>query len=135
MRIKQQIAFAVILLSLAVTIFLGLYWYLATRVDTSTIDYIYSFQKGAYHFNDLSDDIDVDSIDDLGFEVKGEYELVIHYGKQVIKVNKQCLDSKEFHQKLERIGLVIKHKVLEDGTILWRIESWDEPITEWDYVT
>ena len=135
MQLKRNIAIAFIGLMLGVVAIVVIYFYTYLRIDYSAIDYIYSFQKGAFKFNDLANDIGVTSIDDLGFEVKGDYDIIIHYGKQVIKVNKNCLDSKEFHQRISRIGLDIKSHTNEDGTILYRIECWGEPIEQWDYVT
>ena len=135
MHIKCNIAIAFVGLLLGCALLVGIYFYMFVRIDYSSIDYIYSFQKGAYVFSDLAGDIGVDSIDDLGFEVKGEYNLVIHYGRQIIKVNKNCFESEEFHRRIKLIGLEIKTHTNEDGTILYRVESWGEPIVQWDYVT
>lgn len=135
MKIRSQIIFAFILLLGGVLLLVALYMYMYTRIDYTTIDYLKNMQKGAFTFTDLSDDIDVDSIDDLGFEVKSENNIVIHYGRQIIQVNRRCLESAEFHERIAGIGLVIKHKTDEEGVVHYRIECWGEPVEEWDYVT
>ena len=134
MHIKRNIVVAFVGLVLVCTVLVLLYVYLFYRIDYSSIDYLESFQRGHFVFNDLANDIGVKSIDDLGHEVKSDYNIVIHYGKQVIQVNRRCLESPEFHKRIARIGLVIKSHKNEDGSMLYRIECWGEPLEQWDYV-
>lgn len=132
---KSQIAIAVLGTLLVVAAAVLLYAHLYARIDYSAIDYISTLQKGANSFSDLAGDIAVESVEDLGFEVTGDYQLVIHYGKQIIKVNKNCLTSDEWKLRAGRIGIEVLTHVNEDGTVLYRVTYWGEPITQWSLVT
>ena len=135
MKIGRNIVFAAIAMLMVIVVLISIYLYDYTRIDYTTIDYIKSLQKGPSNFLDLSGDIGVKSIDDLGFEVKGEYDLLIHYGRQVIKVNKQCLDSEEWVNKASGIGLKVYTKVSEEtGKRLYRVTYWDDKVEQWSRV-
>ena len=135
MYIKRNIIFSFIFMLFALMSVVGIYWYSYVRIDYSSIDYIKSLQKGPKVFTDLSGDIGVDSVDDLGFEVKGEYDILIHYGKQIIKVNKQCLMSDEWKNKAEAIGIKVLSRVDKDtNKRLYRITFWGDEVDEWSRV-
>lgn len=136
MHLKRNIVVAFIGLLFMVVVIIGIYYWMYVRIDYSAIDYIKTMQRGANRFSDLAGDIGVESVNDLGFEVKGDYDLLIHYGRQVIKVNKQCLESKEWRQRVGAIGIRIYSKELEDtGEIVYKVTYWDEPIEEWTLIT
>lgn len=134
MHIKRNIAVAATSVFLVVLVLVAMYLYTSYRIDTTSMEYIRQFQKGAFNFIDLANDIDVHSIDDIGYEVKGDYNLLIHYGKQVIKVNKRCLMSDDFKAKAAAIGLKILTHEDEDGNVLYKITCWDLPCTEWSRI-
>lgn len=136
MHMKRNIAVMAFGMLLAVAALVGIYWYMYWRIDYSTINYIKAAQKGAYNFSDLAGDIDVHELNDLGFEVRGEYDILIHYGRQVIKVNKQCLMSDEWKQRVGAIGIKVQFKKDKDGRpVKYRVTYWDTPIQEWTVVT
>ena len=134
MHLKRNIAVASNGFLLVVLALIGIYVYMNFRIDTSSMEYIRQFQKGAFNFIDLANDIGVSSIDDIGYEVKGKYNILIHYGKQVIKVNERCLRSEDFKAKASAIGLKILTHENEDGTVMYKITCWDQPCTEWSRV-
>lgn len=135
MKIGRNIIIAALGLFLVVVAIVAIYLYDYMRIDYSTIDYITGLQKGPGNFLDLSGDIDVHSYEDLGFEVKGEYDILIHYGKQVIRVNRQCLESDEWRDKVGKIGIKVYSRVdKETDERLYRITYWGEDIEQWSRV-
>lgn len=135
MKIKQNIVLAFIGLLLVVGVLVAIYMWDYTRIDYSTIDYIRGLQKAPNNFLDLSGDIDVHSYEDLGYEVKGEYDILIHYGKQIVKVNKQCLESDEWRSRVGEIGIKVYSRLDEEtGERLYRITYWNNDIEEWSRV-
>ena len=135
MHLKRNIIITFIGLCFICVCLIGIYWWMYIRIDYAAIDYIKTMQKGPNNFSDLAGDIGVEDINDLGFEVKGKLNILIHYGKQVIRVNKNCLASEEWKRKAKAIGIVVKFKVDEDGNYQYRVTYWDDPITEWSLVT
>lgn len=136
MHMKRNIVVVFIGFLFVCACLIGIYWWMAVRIDYAAIDYIKTMQRGPNNFSDLAGDIGVTSIDDLGFEVKGDFDVLIHYGKQVIRVNKNCLNSDEWKRKVAAIGIEVKFKLDEDGHVeKYRITYWGEPITEWSLVT
>lgn len=135
MHIKRNIVVSFTGLALVVVVLILIYVYMTIRVDYSTLDYIGRYQKGAFQFMDLAGDICVTSIDDIGYEVKGKYNIVIHYGKQVIAMNERCFSDETFRQKCKRIGLVIlTHEDEDTGEVLYKVTCWEQPVTEWSRV-
>lgn len=135
MKISRNIILCFTGFLFVVFLLIALYMWDYTRIDYSTIDYITGLQKGPGNFLDLSGDIDVHSVDDLGFEVKGEYDIILHYGRQVIKINHQCLMNEEWRQRVGKIGIKVYSK-LDDktGERKYRVTYWDESIEEWSRV-
>lgn len=134
MKIKSQILLAFFVLALLAGALIGLYAFSAVRVDTSTIDYIQGMQKGPNDFLDLANDINVSSADDVGFIVEGEYSINIHYGDQIIEMNRNCFKSEEYRSALEGIGINVYTHENEDGTILYRVTYWGEDVDEYSRV-
>ena len=134
-KMKHNIVIATIGFILVVLCLVALYLFEYARIDYSTIDYIKSMQKSANNFLDLSGDIGVTSYEDLGFEQKSDYDLLIHYGKQVIKVNKWCLESTAWRNRVGAIGLKVYSRVdPETDKREYRITYWDEEIEQWSRV-
>lgn len=134
MKIKSQILLAFFVLALLAGALIGLYAFSAVRVDTSTIDYIQGMQKGPNDFLDLANDINVSSADDVGFIVEGEYSINIHYGDQIIEMNRNCFKSEEYREALAGIGINVYTHENEDGTILYRVTYWGEDVDEYSRV-
>ena len=114
---------------------LGLYAYTNYGIDYSSIDHIRGYLVAPNKFLDLSGDIAVKSADDIGFKVEGEYNIIIYYGKQVIKVPPTAFESAEFRSALSEIGIRIFHHVNDDGTILYKVTYWDVPVDEYSIVS
>ena len=132
MHIKRNIGVAFTGLALVVTVLVIIYAYLFNRVDYSTLDYIARYQKGAFRFMDLAGDICVTSVDDIGYVVKGKYDIVIHYGKQVIAMHESCFNDETFRKKCKAIGLVVlTHEDEDTGEVMYKVTCWDQPVTEW----
>lgn len=135
MHLKRNIALGFIAVVVVAIIFLGIYYAMFMWVDTSSIDYIKSNMRGANAFTDMAGDIKVSSVDDIGYEVVGEYRLNIRYGEQIVKVNKNCLKSEMWLEKAKGIGLEIKTKKdKETGEIKYRVTYWGEPVQEYSLI-
>lgn len=134
MHLRAKIPLCVAALMIVLGACCALYYYTSVRVDTSTIEYIESMQKGPYEFLDLASDINVESVDDIGYIVKGEYQIVIHYGDQVIEMNRNCFGNSSYHDALGKIGLKVLSKKLDDGSVVYKVTCWNEPVTEWSRV-
>lgn len=131
MRIDKRIAGASMVFVLVVAALVGIFVYMTyLHVDTSTIEYIEQYQQGNFIFNDIAGDIQVESIDDIGYIVEGEYQIDIYYGKQRIKMNRACFKSKSYRDALKTIGIVVKTHKNDDGTILYKVTCWDEDVVE-----
>lgn len=113
---------------------LAFYFFTEHRIDYSAIDHIKELQMGPNHFSDISGDICVNSADDVGFEVKGDYNLIVYYGKQVIKIPPEAFQSQEFRDALGKIGIKLYYRVGDDGTIMYKVTYWDEPIDQYSLV-
>lgn len=133
MRAQVIVALVGIVLVVAALILLYLYDY--NRLDYSTINHIKELQVAPNSFTDLSGDIGVQSVNDVGFEVEGEYNMSIYYGKQVIKVPPTAFKSDEFRSRLEEIGIKIYHHVNDDGSIIYRVTYWGEDTEEYSLVS
>lgn len=131
MNIRGKIFGASFCLLAVMAALVGFYLYMDYfRVDTSTIDYLEQAQTSNFKFSDLSGDIAVESIDDIGYVVEGPYQINIHYGRQRIKVNQQCFKSKEYMEALKRIGIVIKTHENEDGSVVYKVTCWKQDVQE-----
>lgn len=131
---KSRILIALLGLIIVIAALVGLYIYSSQRIDYSSIDYIKKMQKGHNEFLDLANDIGVSSADDLGYRVNGEYDITIFYGQQTIEVNRSAFESAEFRERLAAIGVEIKSKKLDDGSVKYRVTYWDDVIDEFDLV-
>lgn len=134
MHLKAKIIFAVFALIVVLGACCGLYYWTSVRVDTSTIEYIRSMQKHPNEFLDLAHDINVKSAADIGYVVKGEYHINIHYGDQIIEMNRNCFKDADYRSQLKAIGVAVKSKKKEDGNVIYRVTYWGEPVTEWSLV-
>lgn len=136
MHLKRNIIITFIGLLFVSLCLILIYWWMFVRIDYAAIDYIKTMQRGPNNFSDLAGDIGVESIDDIGFEVKGKFDILIHYGKQVIRCNKSCLESQEWKTKAKAIGIEVKFKLDEDGNVVaYRVTYWGDPVQEWSLVT
>lgn len=135
MHLRAKIPLCVALLVIVLGACCGLYYYTSVRVDVSTIEYIESMQKGPNEFLDLARDINVESVDDIGYIVTGEYSLNIYYGDQVIEMNRNCFKSSEYRDALATIGIRVLSKKLDDGSIIYKVTYWDDPVVELTHVS
>lgn len=134
-RMRAQVILALVSIVFVVAILIAIYVFTSMRIDYSAVEHIKSLQLGPNNFADLSGDIGVTSANDLGYTVEGEYHIMIYYGKQVIKVPPTAFESKEFRTALKGIGIEIFHHVNDDGSILYKVTYWGEPIDEFSLVT
>lgn len=135
MHLRAKIPLCVAALVIVLGACCCLYYYTSVRVDTSSIEYIKSMQKGPNEFLDLANDINVESADDIGYIVNGEYSINIYYGDQVIEMNRNCFSSSEYRDALASIGIRVLSKKLDDGSILYKVTYWDEPVVELTHVS
>ena len=135
MKIKNQIIVAAFGLVVAVAAIIGIFLYMNNHIDYSAIDYITDNQRGPNSFSDIAGQINVHSANDLGYQVKGDYHILIFYGSMNIDVPKTAFFDSEFNQRLAKIGIVIKYRVKEDGTIQYRVTYWDEVIDQYSTVS
>lgn len=133
-KIKTQIVLAALGLFIVIVALVGLYVYQNNRVDMSTIEYIQSMQKGPSDFLDLANDINVSSADDVGFIVNSEYNINIHYGSQILEMNRKCFMSEQYRKGLEKIGILVYTHVNEDGSILYKVTYWGEEVDQYSKV-
>lgn len=129
---KQRIIIAVAMFILAGVGIAAVYFVMAFRVDTSVIDNIKANQKAPNKFLEGSDEVGVKSVDDIGFVVRGELNIEIHYGKQTILMTRRCFDSPNFIQKLGEIGIEVKWKQMADKSYKYRVTYWGETVTQYD---
>lgn len=134
-RMRAQVILALVSIIGVAGLLIAIYMFTYSRIDYTAIDHIESLQKGPNSFADLSGDIGVTSVDDLGFTVEEDYHLIIYYGKQVIKVPPAAFESTEFRDALKRIGIEIFHHVNDDGSILYKVTYWGEPIDKFSLVS
>lgn len=105
---------------------------LSSSPDVSTIKHIRETIKN----DDIAGEIGVSSADDIGFYVKGEYNILIYYGRQTINVTRKAFFSKEYREELSTIGIEIQYRVDEEtGEILYRVLYRGTPVDQYSYVT
>lgn len=134
-RIRYAIVLAFIVLLLLIVVLVCIYGYSKYHVDYSAIEHIKMSQKGPNNFSDLAHDIDVSGPDDIGFIVKGEYDIEIHYGKQIISMHRKCFSDAKYKQALAEIGIEVKYHVNDDGTILYKVTYWGTEVDEYSMVS
>lgn len=132
---KNKIIAASVCLVLSIFTIVALYVYLTYRIDYSAINHIKKAQIGANKFADMADDISVESVDDIYFIVRSKFDIQIHYGKQIINMNLTCFKSDEFHERLSEIGIEVKFREKDDGTIEYRVTYWGEKVEEKALIT
>lgn len=136
MNIRSKVAAATIALVIVLGAAVGIYVYMDYgRVDYSTIDYIKKMQKGRNQFNDLGHDINVESVDDIGYIVNGYYMIDIHYGDQIITMNKKCFEDKTFREKLEGIGIKVLTHEDDDQNVQYRVTYWGDIVQEFSLIS
>lgn len=135
MKMKQRILVAIVGLVLVISALVAIFIYETYRIDYSSINHIKGAQRGPNEFSDLANDICVTSADDINYIVKGRFHIQINYGRQVIDMNVTSFKSKEFHDRLKEIGIVVKYHENDDGSILYRVTYWDEVVEEIVYST
>ncbi len=133
---KARIAVAATALFLVIGALIGIYVYMELyRVDMGTIEHIKQCQASPNEFNDPSNDIQVSSVDDIGYLVRGSYLIDIHYGRQIISMNKKCFESEEFRRGLKSIGIQVYTHVKEDtGDVLYKVTYWGDTVKEYSKV-
>ena len=134
MKIRVQIVLAAIAFFVVMGLLVALYFYTDNRVDTSTIDYIKGMMKGKNEFLDLANDINVESVDDVGFVVRGRYKIDIHYGDQVIEMNSNCFEDEDYRKALSGIGIEVKSRLNDDDTVQYLVTYWGEKCEQWSKV-
>lgn len=134
-RMRGQIGAALFMLFVVIALIGGLYYYMDHRIDYSSIDYIKSCQRGPNNFSDLANSINVQSANDVGYQVKGKYHLNILYGDQVIDIPKPAFFDDEFIRRIGEIGIEFKYKEdPETGEVKYRVTYWDEVIDEYSLI-
>lgn len=134
-RARVGIVVAFIMFVIVCCVIGYLYMWSTYSPDYSAINHIKTNMRGPNIFSDLSNDIDVDGPDDIGFIVKGEYHLEIHYGKQIITVTRNCFFDEKYKAALAEIGIEIKYHVNDDGSIMYRVTYWDDVVDEYTRVS
>lgn len=134
-RMRGQIFAALVSLFVVIAALVGLYLFMNNRIDYSTIDYIESCQRGPNSFSDLAGSINVSSADDIGYQVKGKYHLLVKYGDMSIDIPKTAFFNDEFITRIGKIGIQFKYKEdPETGEIKYRVTYWDEVVDEYSRV-
>ena len=130
-RARNSIIAAFILLLFFALILIAIYYKVEFTEDYSAINHIKEFQKGPNHFSDTAHDIDVAGPEDIGYIVKGEFDLEIYYGRQRISVHRKSFSSKKYKEALASIGIEIKYHENEDGSIIYLVTYWGTPVDEY----
>lgn len=105
----------------------GLWFYLGRKPDTSVLEDIADKLK----HNDISNEVNCRSVDDCGFEVKGEYNIVLKYGDMRIIISRAAFFDEEFNARLADIGIKIQYRSDDNGVIQYRLTYYGETITEY----
>lgn len=128
---------SVMILVLALVVILagvgvGGIWYVQrNEVDYTTVEFIDSYMKSKNNFADISNEIDVHSIDDIAYALEGDHRMRIFYGKQVIKIVPKAFEDSQFMEELKGIGIEIQTRTNpETGQTQYRVLYWGEPIDE-----
>ena len=130
-RVGTQYLLALLGLLIVIVAGGGLYFFTEFRIDYSAIDHIKNLQKAPNNFMDLAGDIKVEGPDDIGFIVKGKYNLIIYYGQQRIKMTPACFKSDEYKQRLADIGVVVYTHVNDDDTVQYKVTYWGEDVDQY----
>lgn len=113
---------------------LALYYYSENRLNYDVVNLIHDRQKRAGEFIDMDGQVQVDSVDDLGFILK-EGKIELHYGVQTIDIPFNSLDNEEWLNALGDIGIKVYRRYNEKTEETeYRVTYWDEVITEWSKV-
>lgn len=134
-QMRSQIISALFILLIVLAGLGGLYFYMTNRIDYSTIDYIKECQRGPNSFSDLANSINVQSVNDVGYQVKGKYHINIMYGDMVIDVPKPAFFDDEFIRRIGEIGIEYKFKENEEtGEVKYRVTYWGEVCDEYSLI-
>lgn len=126
---KNQVVIAMLGLLVCVAAVGFIYWYMNNGLDYSAIEQIESVQKGPNHFQDLAGTVNVESADDIGYQIKDEMYLNILYGDLVIKVPPAAFESEEFMSRLKKVGIEIQYRTNPDtGKLQYRVTYWGTPV-------
>lgn len=129
---KVKMVLAITIVILAACALVGIFYYMYTKVDYTSVDYILQYQDGPMNFNDVSNTICAYSPDDCGYKVLDDMRLDIQYGKMMIHVVPKAFEDAQFMAKLKRIGIEIKFKHNEEtGEYQYKVTYWGEPIDEY----
>lgn len=134
-RARSAIIAAAVVFLLAVIALVLIFYKVDFTEDYSAINHIKKLQKGANHFSDVGNDIDVSGPEDIGYIVKGELDLEIYYGKQRISVHRKSFSNAKYKQALADIGIEIKFHENDDGTYIYRVTYWGTPVDEYSRVS
>lgn len=134
-QMRNQIFSALFILVIVLIGLGGLYYFMEHRIDYSTIDYIKDCQRGPNNFSDLANSINVKSVNDVGYQVKGKFHINIMYGDMVIDVPKPAFFNDEFKQRIGEIGIEYKYKENEEtGEVKYRVTYWGDICDEYSTV-
>lgn len=132
MNIKWRVLVASIFMFIAVAVLGGLYAYMTYfRVNYGPLNHILDLQSSPGEFMDIGNDINVSSPDDVKYIVNGNYLIDIHFGDQIISMNKECFKDDEYRSKLDQIGIkVLTHEDEETGKVKYKITYLGERIEQ-----
>lgn len=132
---KSRVWIAFVFLVIVCVLLVGIYYYQENHMNYTAINKIKSVQTGPNKFFDLSNEIEVSSVNDVNYNILNNGNFEIHYGKQVIVIPKKYIDNKdpELFSRLKEIGLEIKQKRrINPDTgkeeILYKVLYWGDPI-------
>lgn len=99
-----------------------------TSSDTnwSTLNLIKGRMNGRLELVDYDDTISVDSVDDIGFQVKDK-KILIYFGKLSFKIGKADLENLDFMKAMKSIGLEIK----KNKSGQYYVTYWGEEVARW----
>ena len=131
---RSRVWIAFIFLIIVAAGLVAVFMYQETHINYTAIDKIKSVQQGPNKFFDLSNEVGVESVNDINYSITNKGTFEIHYGKQVIVIPKKYIDEKdpELFSRLKEIGIEIKQKKRQDKKtgeekIIYKVLYWGEP--------
>lgn len=125
---------AVVLLLAAAAVFFYVYSS-DLYLNYNVINLIEQRQDKPGKFIDMDGQVQVESVDDLGYILK-DNKIELHYGVQVIDIPYNSLDNQKWTDALSTIGIKVFRRTDEEtGKTEYRLKYWDEVIQEWSRVS